>query len=295
MDKLGNNKEEKPSNDDKLSSSLVADWFERNQEKLNKNEDKYLSREELTKGILKNRLSPTDTKIACAVLDNLHDIELLHNDEWGTERSGITKDDIKEFNRKVKAGGNDLTEKIDASLKADEHNPQKFKSIANIYWPNMDKDRSGGLDKEELEDYIATTKDPKEAKAVAALMLEHFEDFNSLGSKHSAGSYKGLLPRDNNEEEISKNEVTSMAQIAGSTADFKQQARTVRNGVHNDSAFDRTINYPSRHDGPGTSIMKAIVQISAHEREARSNNTCDSILDDYEDRKKIVQAWNFFK
>ncbi len=72
-----------------------------NFKKIDTDGDKFLTKDELTKALERKDLTPEERVSLQFLIDNYSDIEDAHNDEWGFENDGITRDDLSYYGDKT--------------------------------------------------------------------------------------------------------------------------------------------------------------------------------------------------
>lgn len=293
-------KDAKPENAVTLSSSLLKDFFDQHFDQLNQTKDAFITRKELTAALHSHSVKGTDAKIAEAVLENFHDMELQSNDEFGTENNGITKDDVRLFeqNRKLKPE-NALAVKIETSLNADEHNPEKFINLVSLYKAQMDDDGNGTLGKAELSQYVKSSQDRPAAVGAAKVLLDHFDSINKIGSPNT---FKGLLAGDSNPRALGQQELATLAQILGPEKVFRKQLSSAVSAEASGAGSElgkqgRLIT--GRGDSTEAAVIGTALEIfgtiQAGNAQKKAASRYELLLDDFQQRKAMVDSWKFFK
>lgn len=300
MDNLQSSAESKKpvdSTQEHLSSAVIKDFFDRNFDKVNGNGDKYVDAAELTAAIRYGNVTGPDARIAEAIIPNLHALELLSNDEWGTENNGITRRDVLAFEKNRREDPkNDLAKKLESSMNSNEHNRDKFIEIMDIYKTKFDDDKSKGISRPELEDYIKQSKDGAVPVAVARFLLDHFDAINEFGSKSSTGSYKGVLHGDGNSRAISFGELAALSDVIGPASHFRNKLWDIHGG--NDEIGSelgkRARSSVRAEDGAAAILASFAVEVIGATISASSKSRMESLLQDYEHRKEMLESWKFF-
>lgn len=284
-----------------LQADLIKPFLDQHFAELDQDrKDGFITKKELTQGLLSHKLQGNDAKAAEAILENFHALEQQSKDEWGTENNGITRKDAAAFDQHRKLASNkELVGKIEKSLNADEHDADKFISLVNIYKPNMDDDKSGTLGASELKHYIEANKDRPAAIGAAKLLLDHFDAVNELGSTHA---YKTFLTGDKNPHAISANELATFAQVLGPEKTFRDQ---LGRAVDHDSAGagsewgKQGRMVAGRGDSAEAAVigiaMELIGGIVASHAQETARSRYETLLDDFQQRKAMVESWKFFK
>lgn len=138
----------------------VKDYAEKNFDKLDGNSDGFLSKEEIDEA-LKNKCLNDEERAALEILKkNQQGISELSNDEIGFENDGITKADLKEFDKKYDA--------------YDKANAMSYYGVNDF--KEMDKDGNGLLSKDELDQAIAATAKDSPKRAALQQMRDEFDE-----------------------------------------------------------------------------------------------------------------------
>lgn len=282
-----------------LSGSLIEDFLDRQYDKLDKApRNGFISRTELTSSLHSHALKGTDAKVAETILENFHDTELQSNDEWGTENNGITRNDGKllEQNRKLKPD-NPLAVKIEHSLNATEHDREKFINLVSVYKSQMDDDGNGTISNAELKAYVQSSKDGTAAVGAAKFLLDHFDDINQIGSANSRGSFKGLLAGDSNPKAIGPQELTSLAQVLGPERAFRKQLNAA---VSSETGSASEIGKQGRiiagkGDSGAAALIGIALEIAGSAKASHARNNHELLLDEFQQRKEMIDSWKFFK
>lgn len=263
---------------------------------LDRNGNGYLSSNELVESLRNQKAMGSNARVVEAAIENLHALELLWNDEWGTENNGISRNDIGKFDDLTKSKPDSaVVSSVKGSLRADERDPEKFISLLNIYKPRMDLDQSGTLSKYELDHYVKTSIDGSGPVGVASLLRDHFDFFNEIGSKNSTGAYN-LLPGDADKKTIGAGELESIATVLRSEAAFRERVWDVH---RKEVSSGNEIGKQGRTlFGDGKDGAAALIGIGLEAwGHMKSTNTAkpESLIQDFEARKAMLDSWKFFK
>lgn len=284
------------SKSEAVSASDLRSTIDENFSRWDRNGNGYLTSTELLEAVRNQKAMGPSARAAEAAIENLHSIELLWNDEWGTENNGISRNDIGKFDDLVKSKPDSaVVLAVKSSLSGDEHDSEKFISLMNIYKPRMDLDQSGTLSKHELEHYAKTSADGAGPVGVASFLRDHFEFVNEIGSKNSRGAYN-LLPGDTDKNTIGSAEQESLATVVRSEAAFRERVWAVhRSQVASGNEIGKqgcTIA------GDGKDGVLAVIGTGLEAwGHMKSTNTAkpESLIQDFETRKAMLDSWKFFK
>lgn len=141
-----------------LNPDEFSELLDRNWSRIDKNDDGYLSQEEVDQAVTSDRFTGEDAQMVVALKKQFDELKKLDRNFQDRYRNGISRDDIEEFS--------ELARKVEEEHKYAEEVGQFITENFSV----IDKNNDGQIEEDELDDIgVCFTAEGEE-------MLDHFKD-----------------------------------------------------------------------------------------------------------------------
>jgi hypothetical protein len=158
-----------------------------NFDKLDSDRDNYLTAKEVNWGANNlPYLTPKDRLAIEAFTGAVPQAQKASNDEWGSESSGVTRDDLNYLSRSLPRYSATKALLEQGLPGANVRDARAFGIVANNSFARMDENHDGKVVKDELDRFSANSANTLEQREVAKVMSAHFDEFKSISNEGGA-------------------------------------------------------------------------------------------------------------
>jgi Ca2+-binding EF-hand superfamily protein len=283
--------------------------------RVDKDGDKFLTKDELKSLSPSFGLGAGETQSIEAFALVTDKIQKLSNDEWFSEDNGISVNDL----RKLRDGLNkpvnqDIKKTLEAGLPGkDVHDKDVFGALLASNFDRIDRDKNGTLSELELEKFRDDKLNSEESRNVAAVTLEHFEDFKKLFKEGGLGKDHGIigpfLEGYSNDNNITKNDVDTFNELMVDSTKFdraleEMRSSEIKQGLGMGVALTGVtammgastvlVPYPSLKVMFGFVTLQSATATYFGFRQAFVGST-DDVRKQYAERQQMLSSWKHFK
>ena len=304
------------NNQEKLRQPIgineATDILESNFDKIDKNADSYLVPEELES--LPDNLSTRDRLVIEAFGGASDEIRGL-SAPWILMNKGISREDLKIL-KSDPAKSQDARLTLEAKLPGrDIRKKHTFGDVLNQHFDVIDKNSSNNLSKSELKDFSTNTDYPEDAREVASVVYNHFDEFRNLSNlENFDGNERGLKgpfysSNRKTVDNISREDVDAF-NILARPEKFKTNLKYIRAGeIASGTVGSAALGVTTLLMGSATIAFAEIppMAVVAGAGTVASGagtvafldlairGTTNTIRKEYQDRQNMLDSWKYFK
>jgi len=301
------------SDSETLSVNQAAYLVSTNFGHLDTDGDKFLTSDELKSASTSvAQLSARDQLAIEAFASTAERIQKLNNDEYFTENSGISQQDLMVL-RGESSEHPELIADIDAALPGrDLHDKRVFGSKLENAFDKMDFDKDGFVTIPEVEHFRDNEQNSAEEREVARVVAENYDGFKTIVSEYGFGSeqsyYGGPFKTGGGSPHLTKRDVSAFSNYLARPENFESYLKSMRteelvggiaggtvmsvaSGVTGVAAF--LMPEPLMKVGLGTASVAAGLSVLMCVDDVMNGHS-DEVREQYKKRQEMLDSWKYF-